>query len=81
MTSYAKNMLLGLVNNIALNASSNAINKFERRIKEKRAVRAGKVFTLFISNKDIDDIIKIIKSWETSRGINWWSSWSNKSWN
>ena len=70
MTSYAKNMLLGLVNNIALNASSNAINKFERRIKEKRAVRAGKVFTLFISNKDIDGIIKIIKSWETSGSIN-----------
>ena len=62
MTSYAKNMLLGLVSNIALNASSNAINKFERRIKEKRAVRAGMVFTLFISNKDIDGIIKIIKS-------------------
>ena len=62
MTSYAKNMLLGLVNNIALNASSNATNKFERRIKEKRAVRAGMVFTLFISNKDIDGIIKIIKS-------------------
>ena len=33
---------------------------------EKGAVRAGKRFTLFISNEDMNDIIKIIKSLEDS---------------
>ena len=40
--------------------ASNAINKFERTISGKGAVRTGKGFTLFISNQDINDIIKII---------------------
>ena len=35
--------------------------KDERKISGKGAVRAGKGFTLFISNEDINDIIKIIK--------------------
>ena len=52
--------LTGLVSNLA----SNARNKFERKISEKRAVRAGKRFALFISNEGINDIIKIIKSLE-----------------
>ena len=47
----------GLVNNLA----SNAINKFERRISGKGAVRARERFTLLISNEDMNDIIKIIK--------------------
>ena len=40
------------------------MNKFERRISGKGAVRAGKGFTLFISN---EDIIKIVKSLEDSQ--------------
>ena len=48
----------GLVSNL----TSNAINKFERKISGKGAVRAGKGFYLFIPNKDMNDIIKIIKS-------------------
>ena len=32
----------------------------------KGAVKAGKGFTLFISNEDMNDIIKIIKSLEDS---------------
>ena len=48
------------------NLSSNAINQFKRKISGKGAVRAGKRFTLFILNEDIDDIIKIIKSLEDS---------------
>ena len=32
----------------------------------KRSCRAGKGFTLFIANEDINDIIKIIKSLENS---------------
>ena len=56
----ARDNLPGLVNNL----TSNAINKFERKIGGKRAVRAGKGFTLFILNEDMNDIIKIIKSLE-----------------
>ena len=35
-------------------------------IKGKGTVRAGKWFNLFISNEDMDDIIKIVKSLEDS---------------
>ena len=43
---------------------SNVINKFERKIIGKGIVRVGKGFTLFISNEDMDDIIRIIRSLE-----------------
>ena len=46
--------------------NSNVINKFERKIREKSAVIVGKGFTLFISNEDVNDIIKIIKALEDS---------------
>ena len=42
------------------------MNKFERKISGKRFVRAGKSFTLFISNEDMNDIIEIIESLEDS---------------
>ena len=58
----ARDNFPGLVSNLA----SNTINRFKRKISEKGAVRAGKVFTLFISNKDINDTIKIIKPLENS---------------
>ena len=58
----ARGNIPGLVSNL----TSNAINKFERKICGKGAVRAGKEFTLFISNEDMIDIIKIIKSREES---------------
>ena len=48
------------------NLTSNAINKVKKKISEKRAVRAGKRFTLFILNEDMNDIIKILKSLENS---------------
>ena len=54
----ARNNLLGLVSNL----TSSAINTFDRKISGKGAVRGGKGFTLYISNEDINDIIKIIKS-------------------
>ena len=63
---FAKSNFPGLVSNIASNAASNAINKFEKRISGKGAVRVGKGFTLLISNEDIDDIFKTIKSLEDS---------------
>ena len=52
----------GLIRNIA----SNTKNKVERRIRGKRVVRAGKRFTLFISNENKDDIIRIKKSLKDS---------------
>ena len=52
----------GLISNIA----SNTKNKVERRISGKRVVRAGKRFTLFISNENKDDIIRIMKSLKDS---------------
>ena len=58
----ARDNLPGLVRN----STSNAINKFERKISEKGAVKAGKGFSLLISIKDMNDIIKIIKSLEDS---------------
>ena len=46
----------------ASNLVSNIINKSERKISRKRAVKEGKRFTLFILNENMHDIIKIIKS-------------------
>ena len=58
--SLARDNFPGLVRNL----SSNAINKFERNISEKITARAGKIFTLFILNKNLNDIIKIMNSLE-----------------
>ena len=57
----ARDNLPGLVSNL----TSNAINKFDRKISGKGAVRAGKGFTLFVLNEDMNDV-KIIKSLEDS---------------
>ena len=35
----------------------------------KGTVRAGKEFTLFISNEDVDDVIRIVKSLEDSETL------------
>ena len=40
------------------------------KLKIKGAVRAGKGFTLFISNEDMNDIALIIKSSEDSGVLN-----------
>ena len=58
----ARDNLPALVSNL----TSNAINRFDRKISGKGAVTAGKGFTLFILNEDMSDIIKIIKSLEGS---------------
>ena len=62
MLFLSRDNLPGLVSSLI----SIAINKFDRTRSGKRAVRAGKGFTLFISNEDMNDIIKIIKSLEDS---------------
>ena len=60
MLLFARDNLSGLRSNIP----SNVINKFERKIAGKGAVRTWKEFALFISNEDMNDIIKVIKSLE-----------------
>ena len=57
----AKNGLSKLVTK-----ATSVLDKFERKISGKGAVRAGKGFTLFISNKDMVDIINIVESLEKS---------------
>ena len=59
-TSLARDNLPGLVSNL----TSNATNKFERKINWY--LRAQKGFTLFILNEDMNDIIKILKLLEHS---------------
>ena len=58
----ARDNLPGLVSNL----TSNTINKFERKISGKGAVRAEKGFTLFILNENMNGIIKIMKLLEDS---------------
>ena len=58
----ARDNLPGLVSNL----TSSAVNKLDRKIGGKGTVRAGKVFTSFISDEDLNDVIKIIKSLENS---------------
>ena len=48
------------------NLTSNAIKTFDRKISGRGALRAEKGFTLFISNEDMNDIIKVIESLEDS---------------
>ena len=56
----ARDNLTGLVSNL----TSSAMNTFDRKISGKGTVRERKVFTSFISNEDLNDVIKIIKSLE-----------------
>ena len=49
---------------LATKATSYVLDKFDRKISEKCAVRPRKGFTLFISNEDMNDVIKIIESIE-----------------
>ena len=60
----ARDNLPGLVSNLNVNA----LNKFERKVSGKGAVRAGKGFVLFILNEDMNDIIEIIK-WLDSHAL------------
>ena len=51
---------------LATKTTLSVLDKFKRKICGKGVVRAGKGFTLFISNEDKDDIIKTIESLEKS---------------
>ena len=47
-------------------ATSSELDKFKREISGRGVARAGKWLNLFISNKDVDDIIKIAELLEKS---------------
>ena len=49
-----------------MDAVLNVINKFERKITGKGAVGEEKRLTLFISNEDLGDIVRILESLEKS---------------
>ena len=74
MSILGKKALLGLLvplakdvlPKLATKATSSALDKFKKKINGARAVRAGKGFTSFISNEDMDDILKIEESPEES---------------
>ena len=70
LTNITILLLRDSLSRLVKNLTSNAINEFEKKkkISGKRAVRAVKVFTWFISDKDINDITKskTIKSLENS---------------
>ena len=51
------------------NLDSNTLKIFDRNISGKGAARAEKRSTLFISNEDLNDIIKITKSLEDSNDL------------
>ena len=75
MTGYlGKKVLIGhavplaeyVLPKLATKATFSVLDKFERRISRHGAIRAGKGFTLFILNEDMDGNIKIVKSLENS---------------
>ena len=55
-----------VLSKLASKSISSLSDKFFKKMKETVDVRAGEGFTLFISNEDIDDIIKIVESLEKS---------------
>ena len=60
--TLTRDNLPGLVSNL----TSNAINKFEWKIRGKGVVGAGKAFNLIIWTEDVNHIMKIIRSFEDS---------------
>ena len=61
LTNIAIPLTRDNLHGLASNLTWSATNKFERKIRRKGAVKAGKGFTLFISNEDVN-IIKFIKT-------------------
>ena len=59
-------MAKDVLHKLAPKAALPILDKFLQKQIKKGALKAGKGFTLFISNEDMDDIIKIKKSLEDS---------------
>ena len=65
LTDLAVPLAKDILSILATKATLSVLDKFERNISRQGAVRSGKGFTLFISNKDMYDI-KIVESPEKS---------------
>ena len=50
---FLVNTLDNVMSNLVFKITSSVLYKFERKISERGAVRAGKEFTLFILNEDM----------------------------
>ena len=57
LLDLAVSLVKDVMPKLATKATSYLLNKFEREINERGAERTGKIFTLFISNEDMGDII------------------------
>ena len=55
-------MAKDILSQLATKVTSSVRDNFERKISSRGAVRAGKGFTLFILNEDMDHVIRTIKS-------------------
>ena len=55
-----------LLPKLTTKTASSEVDKFQRKISRREAIRAGKRCTSFISIEDRNDIIKILKSLENS---------------
>ena len=53
-----------VLSKIVTKATSSVLDKFERKINGRRAVRAWKGVSLLISSENMDDTIKIVESLE-----------------
>ena len=66
LTKYAVPLAQNVLPQLADNATSSVIDKLEKKRRGQGAIRAGKRFTLFILNEDMDDILRIVESLENS---------------
>ena len=61
LLNFAVHLSKDVLPKLVTKTTSSAIDKFEWKINGRGAVRAEKVFTLFILDEDLDEIIKIVK--------------------
>ena len=66
LTKYAVPLAQNVLPQLAANATSSVIDKLEKKRRGQGVIRAGKRFTLFILNEDMDDILRIVESLENS---------------
>ena len=66
LTKYAVLLAQNVLPQLAANATSSVIDKLEKKRRGQGVIRAGKRFTLFILNEDMDDILRIVESLENS---------------
>ena len=66
MLELAVPLAKDVLHKLATKATSSVLDKFEKEITGQGLVRTERGLTLFISNEDVNDIIKIVDSLEKS---------------